>query len=772
MTSLSRTAVAVWIALLVLSAGVISRITVTTDLTALLPRVADRMQHLLVAQLRDGVAARLILVGFEGAEPELLADASRQIARRLDSSGLFSYVNNGDPAQFAAEREVLMSHRYLLSPAVTVDRFTASALRASLEEQLRLLGSPAGAVTKALLPADPTGELRQILSQIQIGEAPAMLHGVWFSRDGRRAQLIAESRAPGFDLDRQADAVTLIRQAYREAGLPKEARLLVSGPAVFAVEARATIEQESWRLSLIAGVLVTVLLVLVYRSTPLMVLSFLPVLTGLLIGIAAVQGLFGFVHGITLGFGATLIGEAVDYPAYLFTNVAPGERPRDTLLRIWPTLRLAVLTTVFGGLSMLLSSFTGLSQLGVLIVVGVLAAGLVTRWVVPALAPRLRTEPSSRVPHVDWIRSLRWIGRGRRLVWLGVLAAVSYLAFSETRIWDDDLAHLSPVSQSGKALDEQLRRELGAPDVRFLLVINADSRDQALAVSESAGTFLRRLVAEGMIGGFDLPSFYVPSRETQERRRAALPKPGVLKAALQEALQGLPFRAGLFEPFLQAVERARTGDLLDPGDLEPSALSLKLRALLLHSGNEWTALAPLRGVTDPAALARRIEREGQGVTFLDLKQEADRLVARYREESLRLTALGVAAITAVLWWGLRRASIVGMVLLPPVIAILFAVTSLMLAGERLSLFHLVSLLLVMGIGLNYALFFRRAAGDEAEHRRTSLALLVCIGATLAAFGTLACSQTPVLHAIGITVSLGALFSLILSAMLARPVVTT
>jgi predicted exporter len=741
-TSLSRTAVAVWIALLVLSAGVISRITVTTDLTALLPRVADRMQQLLVAQLRDGVAARLILVGLEGAAPELLADASRQIARRLDSSGLFSYVNNGDPAQFAAEREVLMSHRYLLSPAVTVDRFTASALRASFEEQLRLLASPAGTVTKALLPADPTGELRQILSQIQMGEAPAMLHGVWFSRDGQRAQLIAESRAPGFDLDRQADAVTLIRQAYHEAGLPKEARLLVSGPAVFAVEARATIEQESWRLSLIAGALVTVLLALVYRSTPLMVLSFLPVLTGLLIGIAAVQGLFGFVHGITLGFGATLIGEAVDYPAYLFTNIAPGERPNDTLLRIWPTLRLAVLTTVFGGLSMLLSSFTGLSQLGVLIVVGVLAAGLVTRWVVPVLTPRLRTEPSSRVPHVDWIRSLRWIGRGRRLVWLGVLAAVSYLVFSETRIWDDDLAHLSPVSQSAKALDEQLRRELGAPDVRFLLVINADSRDQALALSESASTFLRRLVAEGTIGGFDLPSLYVPSQETQERRRAALPKPGVLKAALQEALEGLPFRAGLFEPFLQAVERARTGDLLDPGDLEPSALSLKLRALLLHSGNEWTALAPLRGVTDPAALARRIEREGQGVAFLDLKQEADRLVARYREESLRLTALGVAAITAVL------------------------------AGERLSLFHLVSLLLVMGIGLNYALFFRRAAGDEAERRRTSLALLVCIGATLAAFGTLACSQTPVLHAIGITVSLGALFSLILSAMLARPAVTT
>jgi predicted exporter len=512
------------------------------------------------------------------------------------------------------------------------------------------------------------------------------------------------------------------------------------------------------------------LLMVVYRSVPLTLLSLIPVLTGLFIGIATVQWLFGFVHGITLGFGATLIGEAVDYPAYLFTNLAPGERPNDTLLRIWPTLRLAVLTTVFGGFSMLLSSFTGLAQLGVLMVAGVLAAGLVTRWVVPALAPRPRTEPSSRLPHVDWNRPWQWIGQGRRLVWLGVAAAVSFLALSETRIWDDDLANLSPVSQSAKQLDQQLRAELGAPDVRFLLVTSAESRDKALALSESAGTFLRALVEEGRLGGFDLPSLYVPARETQERRRTALPEPGILRAALQEALQGLPFRAGLFEPFLQAVERARTGDLVEPDDLESSALSLKLRALLLHSGNEWTVLAPLRGVVNPAALTDRIAQEGQKFAFLDLKTEADRLVRGYRQESLRLTALGVTAIMAVLWWGLRRTSIVGMVLLPPLIAILFVVTSLLLVGEPLSLFHLVSLLLVLGIGLNYALFFRRAVANEAERRRTALALMVCIGATLAAFGTLAFSHTPVLHAIGLTVSLGALFSLILSAMLAKPTV--
>ena len=105
-------------------------------------------------------------------------------------------------------------------------------------------------------------------------------------------------------------------------------------------------------------------------------------------------------------------------------------------------------------------------------------------------------------------------------------------------------------------------------------------------------------------------------------------------------------------------------------------------------------------------------------------------------------------------------------------SILLAVAALVLAGERLSLFHLVSLLLVLGIGLNYALFFRRPADDEADRRRTSLSLTVCIAATLSAFGTLAFSRTPVLHAIGSTVSLGAFFSLILSATLSKSEVKT
>jgi predicted exporter len=153
--------------------------------------------------------------------------------------------------------------------------------------------------------------------------------------------------------------------------------------------------------------------------------------------------------------------------------------------------------------------------------------------------------------------------------------------------------------------------------------------------------------------------------------------------------------------------------------------------------------------------------------LLDLKAESNRLINGYRNESLRLTGMGIVAIGCVLWYGLRRPDAMVRVLTPVLIAVGLDVVVLISLGERLSLFHLVSLLLVIGIGLNYALFFNRNPLDQEDARRTALSLVICCLATLSAFGALSFSRTPVLHAIGLTVSLGSLLSLVISAIAAK-----
>jgi predicted exporter len=763
MTGARKGLLAIWlVACVACGAWLYRNLSVTTDLTVFLPPSATPVQRVLVGQLRDGVASRLILIALEGAADTALARASTTLAGRLKTSGLFSSVSNGDPGALEKERELLFAHRYVLSPAISAERFSAAGLRSALRESLELLSSPAGAFIRPLLPSDPTGEMLELARLMIPDGAPGRRHGVWFSRDAARALLVAETRAAGFDVEAQRRAIRSIQDTFA-AVHPAGGRIVLSGPGVFASQVRATIEGDAWRLSALAAVLVIAILFAAYRSAVPVAASMLPVATGLLVGVTAVSLGFGEVHGITLGFGAMLIGEAVDYPSYLFTQAAVGERLDATLARIGSTLRLAVLTTVFGALAMALSSFEGLAQLGVLTIIGATAAALTTRWVLPVVSPAAFAPRRARAAPFD-LSILATSGRSARwFVALLVTAGLAVGVWSRERLWDDDLANLTPVPQAAKLRDRALREELGAPDVRYIVVARAENREAALQASEAAAAWLRESVARDFLAGFDVPSRYLPSKKTQAGRRAALPDAATLAGNLDAALRDLPFREGLFAPFLDAVERNRSGPPLDADALRDSALSLKVDSLLIRDEEGWVVLAPLRGVRAPEALVNAARATGH--QLLDLKAESNQLVNSYRDQSLRLIALGLLCIAVVLAWGLRSAARALRVLVPALAAVVLDVAILLLLGERLSLFNLVALLLVVGMGLNYALFFERPQGDMEERARTQLSLVVCGATTLAAFGCLSLSETPVLHAIGVTVALGSVLSLLLAAAL-------
>lgn len=766
----SRSAVVVWLILLAAcGAWVSQRLALTTDMSAFLPPAVTQAQEILIGQLRSGVASRLLLVGLEaekaGTAPGVLAGTSSALAEKLAASGLFETVANGERARGAQDLDQLFALRYVLSPGVSAERFSADGLRAALQESLALLASPLSGEFRQWLAPDPTGEMRRLAGLLARSDGPMTQDGVWFSKDGRRALLLAETRAPGFDLDAQVQALASLRKAFAETA-PAGVRLQLAGPGLAAVTSRATVERDASRSSLIATIGILAILLLAYRSPWPVLFSALPAASGMLAGVTAVSLWFGQVHGITLGFAAILIGEAVDYPTYLYAQAGRGEPLEGTLGRIGATLRLAVLTTACGALSMLLSSFNGLAQLGLLTIVGVVVAGLVTRWVLPALTPaRILERKLVRLPFTPPAGAL-----AMRFAWpavgLVVAAAVAVVLQNE-RLWDDDLSNLAPVPEDIKALDRDLRSQLGAPDPRYLILATDADREQLLQKSERIAAILDGIQKSGGIAGYDLAARLLPSRRTQEARRAALPEAAALAANLEKAMAGLPFRPGLFAPFLQDVERARTQPALEPEALRGTAIGAKISSLLVQTASGWAALAPLSGVRDAPALEAALRAGGEpGVVLLDLKREADALVAGYRAEALRLLAIGLACIALLVYAGLRSLPATARVLAPVLAATLLVVATLSLAGVQLTLFHLVALLLVVGVGTNYALFFNQPQEGRDERALMLLSLAVASLATLISASALATSGTPVLRAIGLTAAVGTVYALALSALLA------
>lgn len=779
----SRRAVLAWLACVAVCAIIVARTEFSTDLSAFLPRSPTPEQQILVDQLREGVVSRLILIGVEGSDAARLAETSRQIAARLRGDARFVSVANGEDAGSEKDREFLWRNRYLLSPAIAPEHFSPAGLRASLEDALQLLGSPAGILLQRVLPADPTGEVLRLAEALEGGARPEMRDGVWFSPGGKRALLVVQTRAPGYDIDAQEQALASIHEAFSK--LPEQAstrtgetqgsprnlspsvvtapRLLVTGPGVFSVSTRHRIKSDVIRLSLAASVLMSALMLAVYRSVRVLGLGLLPIMSGALAGVAAVSLGFGSVHGVTLGFGATLIGEGADYAIYLFTQTQRGAA-RSTLARLWPTLRLGVLTSICGFGAMLFSGFTGLAQLGLFSIAGLAAALLVTRWVLPALIPAgfSAHAVSALGPFVT--RLTNGIASLRYAAIVVVVLAFAFIATRDTPAWSDELASLSPVPPAEKNLDDQLRRDIGAPDVRHLVVVRAREAQSALELAEKIGGVLRVAVDKGLLKGFDTPAAYLPSLATQRARQAALPAPDTLRRDLEEALQGLPFRPGLFVPFLRDVDRARVQPLIDRDSLQGTGLALRVDSLLVERAGEWIAMLPLRGVRDSAAIDRMVApQSGSEIVILDLKAASDALYLSYRREAVGHAVIGAAAIVVLLLVALRSPRRVLYVLLPLAAAVIVTTSLILLSGTRLSIFHLVGLLLVVAVGSNYSLFFDRETVALLDRDRTLVSLFFANASTVIGFGTLSLSSVPVLSAIGSTVAIGAVLSLAFSA---------
>ena len=809
-----------WLAALTLAAAIAARATFVADLSAFLPSRPTPEQALLLEQLGSGSAARLVLIGIEGGDAAARADASNQLARALRASGEFDTVANGDSDGLRGAGEFVLAHRYLLSPGVTPLRFRSDGLREGIADSLALLGTPAGGLIKPVLLRDPTGESVRVFEALGGSGGPRSEGGVWVSRQAARAILVATTRGDGADLDAQERALQVVQQEFA----PQRARglsLVVTGTGTFGVSTRATIKAEVERLALIGTVLMALLLWFALGSLRGLVTALVPVATGVLAGVAAVSAGFGQVHGVTLGFGTTLIGEAVDYAIYYLIQARPAAaaltantgapltanapaahdhlapHTQRWVRHNWPTVRLGLWTSVCGFAALLFSGFGSLAQLGLFSIAGLVAAALTTRYVFPIVAPRGAAGAGQRRPLGRFAaRAVQRLARpGVRAVCVVItLAAAAALAALPTP-WRAGLAALSPISAAELQRDAELRADLGPGESGSLLVLSAASEAQVLELAEAAGERLDGLVERGLLQGYDSPARLLPSPKRQLERRAALPDAATLRAELELATMNGPLPARRLTAFVDDVQAARTQAPLERAALQGTPLAGALDAQLMPGtpARPWRALlnlrAPMRdtpvraaGATIDTEALRQALAGLPGAQPLHISAELNAMYARYLREAAWQATLGALGVLALLAWHLRDAARLARLCQPVAAALLIVIAALSAGGAALGILHLVGVLLVVAIGSNYALFFDHlrhpadtgidtdtdtdlGAGADED---TLASLLLANLTTVLSFGLLAGSNIQALHAIGQVVAPGALLCLLLSAVFIPP----
>ncbi len=764
----NRARIAIWLVWLGLVAvvgwGVARHLQINSDLRDFVPPARNADQRLLLDEVGNGPGSRLLLLAISGAPRERLAALSRGLAAALSHDPAFARVANGseDLADLASG---LLPYRYLLSPTLDSHRFDAGYLREQLQQRIEDLSSPAASMLEPWLARDPTLEILKLAQRWAPPRQPPLVDGVWFSGRGE-ALLVAETRAAGFDPAAQEKAIASLKRRFAALPGAAGAKLVLSGPGWFGVEASRRTRAEADRFGAITTVGFVLMLLLAYRSATPVLVTALPLLSGAVAGFALLALIFGHAHGITVAFGFTLLGVAQEYPLRVFSHRRVGVATAVCVRELWPLLATAIASVCIAYLAFFASGVAGLQQLAVFTIGGLVVAGACTRWLLPQVVPAATRDMAATPGLAKAWHVLARLPRPRWLPWLVAVAGSCVIAWAPGPFWQNDLSALTPIPQAELQRDARLRAALGAPDVRYMLVLRAATAEGVLALSERITPRMHALVAQHALAGFELPSRYLASAATQRARQAKLPDKARLQAALRQAMQGLPFRAGVFAPFVADVEAARKLPPLTPSKFEQSPLGARLESMLVRQGDGWVGLGTLSSVDEPSAIAALAGETHGAVHLLDLKASTESLIMDYRHRIL--VALGLAALLlcVAVTLALRSPRRALHVLGPMTLATLLVLVVLRAAGIPLSLFHLVSLTLAAGLGLHYALFFERRTGDEREDLRTLHATLVCVASALLVFGVLALSSVPVLRAIGLTVALGVAFHFTLSVLMA------
>ncbi|MCA9697795.1 MAG: hypothetical protein KC431_09750, partial [Myxococcales bacterium] len=562
---------------------------------------------------------------------------------------------------------------------------------------------------------------------------------------------------------------TELRDAAASEGVTLQLRQ--SGVGRFALRAESRIRGDITRISTLSTIGVIVLFLLLFRGPRLVLLSMLPLAAGVLTATTVCLLAFGRIHGLTLAFGASLIGICIDYPVHLFNHHVLEPDPQGaagTARRIRPGLLLGAATTVAGFVGLGWTSFPGVREIAVFAAVGIVAALVATLWLLP---PLMADKPK---PVALQQRLARRAGalveamqrrRGALLVLPGV--ALILIALAVPRIsFVDDVSALTETDPELLAEDEAVRELVSRMDAgRMVVAIGADD-EAALAKNDRVHEALVAAREAGEVADFQSLHELLWSQQLQRENLAAYGEADAFVARLETAFVAKGFRAGVFTPLAEDLKALQAGQGTPPLDyptLAASPLGEAAGAMHVELEGQVGVLSLLRGVEDVEALRARIDALGlEDVHLFDQKALMAELYGRHRRQTLQLVALGLLVVLAMIGARYRRIGPTLAAFLPALLAAGAGLAVLVLAGFALNLLHVVSLLLVLSMGVDYGVFLVESREHPGEVAATVLSLLACCSSTVLAFGLLAMSSNPALRAIGLTTGLGVLASLLLA----------
>jgi|GEM_PF-60001 len=709
----------------------VKRIVPDTDIMALLPvQKRDPVLQQSFAHMVDAAQQRVIvLIGAkEWTDAKHAADIYRDILKT--KPGLFITTQPTDQLQ-NDWLSTFQEHRLILLTSEQENQLRNQPSQFWIDSALRNLYSPFSGPKPGAWRDDPfglfTGWMQERAQETPVRPRDGYL---FVANADRQFVLLSLTLSQSvFSMSVQQEVMSTLNAAKATAlkAFP-DAEIITAGVILHAAAAGEQARGEALTIGIGSLLGIILLTWATFHSLKPIFLILLSITIGCLGSLSICWMLFDRIHLLTLVFGASLIGVAQDYGIYFLCNrlSADTKLSSDALLkRLMPSLLLTLLAAVIGYMALAFTPFPGLRNMAVFSALGLIFAWLTVVCWFPFLI-KGGVLKSGKLGQIYGNTLTRWprFQSGRSLLIAGICFLV-IVAFGVSRLGvNDDIRLLQNPPQQLISDQIKLSKLLDAPTpVQFYLVRGA-TEEIVLEREQALKKRLDALIAQHKISGYQALSNWVPSAQTQRARRALLEEKllnedGALKQIAKQIDEDGVWVAETRTHLLNSEKLFTVGEFLKTPASEPWRY---LWLGKMENGN-YASIVALRGLSQANLTSVQQAAEGMdGIQWVDKVAEISSVLGLYRHYMGWVVMCSYVVVFGLLFARYRRDT--WRVLAPTAIASIATLALLGFANQPLQLFHVLALMLLLGIGVDYGIFMQEQVSELDPDRAPSPAHFV------------------------------------------------
>lgn len=736
---------------------------IDTDLRSLSPSFSDDTAVNKALNKMSADAAQTFILVLVHKDERVLIDASGRLHEMIErDSGTIRYVNQR--TLLDSYSALLEQHQFhLLGAQAQTALMQGDDSRVLKLGETNLYGS---GERLRLLPisSDPLGFANEyalgILDHLELNGDDEVKTIVLDSEKVFIAAHMLQIGSDALEMKQQDLALNNIKQFTAELRQEyPDIDIQASGILFFAADAAQSARTDIYTISIGSLIGVLLLVLWIFRGPRALLLPALSIGMGLTFAFSLCHFWFGSIHVLTLVFGASLIGVVVDYALHFYYFHAHHPQSENRL-PLYRALFLSLLTSVIGFSAIAWSGLAALQQVAIFAALGLVYAWLMVIAVGHYLAKGVRVYDSGLQKIALCL--LHWCGKinSRWLVPIAALLLVAGFSIKDFELpVDDSLRSLLSSNSQLIAQEKQVSEWIASYELASFIVVHGDTAQQVYDRIDVLQQALDKDETNGVGSQLLGVQLFFPS-PVQQQKNYQLNQRLYGAGALAEQFIHQHKLTGIYADELSAAYSKQKDLLLNPADFFGQS-NLALPPLWIQNKQNVYAFLLIPKGLDTNVIESRADAI-EGVDFFSVTEDSEESMQMLRQSAMELLFVSLILMAVLLLTRYHWKKMLQLIAVP-IFAVAASFILLALLNIPLTLFHVMALFLVVGLGVDYVIFIAEMTENTVE---TLSAVAISSTTNLLSFGLLGLSILPAVSAFGITLFIGSSFNLIGAVLLA------